>query len=300
MNLENKLTPTQQAEWNSLYPKGDTSRRRFVVSSLAAGFALATQPIMAQTAITTDEKDLKASEIKIPTADGELLAYRACPEKGEKLPTVLVVQEIFGVHDYIKDICRRFAKLGYLAIAPELFARYGDPRQYSNVQMLMTELVSKVPDHEVMDDLDACAKWAAQNSGDAARLAISGFCWGGRATWLYCAHSERVKAGVAWYGRLEGENNERTPAQPLERVDALKAPVLGLYGEKDSGIPLASVEKMRTALKTSKSSAARASEIKVYPDAPHAFHADYRPSFRREPAEDGWQQLLQWFKKNGV
>lgn len=300
MDSNNKLTPDQQAEWNSLYPKGDTSRRRFVVSSLAAGFALATHPVMAQTAITTDGKELRAGEVKVPTSDGDLPAYRACPETGEKFPIVLVVQEIFGVHDYIKDICRRFAKLGYLAIAPETFARYGDPRKFENIRTLLMELVGKVPDQEVMRDLDACADWAVKNGGDAARLAITGFCWGGRITWLYCAHNPKVKAGVAWYGRFEGETNERTPTQPLMRVDALQAPVLGLYGEKDDGIPLTSVEKMRAALKNSPNAAAKSSEIKVYPDAPHAFHADYRPSFRREAAEDGWQQLLQWFKKNGV
>ncbi len=300
MSTDNRLSPTLQAEWDSLYPEHETSRRRFVVTSLAAGFALATQPIMAQTEIKTDTQGLLEGEVKIPVGDDHLPAYRACPERGRNMPIVLVVQEIFGVHDYIKDICRRFAKLGYFAVAPEVFARYGDPRQYSSIQTLLSELVAKVPDSEVMSDLDACAAWAGKNGGDDTRLAITGFCWGGRIAWLYAAHNPNLKAGVAWYGRLEGENNEHTPQQPLDRVDAIRAPVLGLYGEKDSGIPLESVEKMRSALGKSSSAAARASTIKVYENAPHAFHADYRPSFTRDAAEDGWKLLLAWFKKHGV
>ncbi len=299
MNAVREWDETMKAEWDSLLPAGETSRRGFVVSSLAAGFALAVQPVMAQTAITTSTDGLEASDVKIPAKGGDMPAYRARPLKGKNWPTVLVVQEIFGVHDYIKDICRRFARLGYLAIAPELYARYGDPRQYNEVQQLMRELVSKIPDTEVLADLDACAAWAVQQGGDPGRLGITGFCWGGRITWLYCAHNPKVKAGVAWYGRLEGDRTVLTPQQPIDIVGELKAPVLGLYGGADAGIPQESVEKMRKALAQG-SAAAKASEIKVYKDAPHAFHADYRPSFRREEAADGWKRLLAWFEKKGV
>lgn len=299
MNAGKEWSETMRTEWDSLLPTGDMSRRGFVVSSLAAGFALAVQPVMAQTAITTGAEGLEASEVKIPVKDGEMPAYRARPLKGKNWPTVLVVQEIFGVHDYIKDICRRLAHQGYLAIAPELYARYGDPRKYEDVQQLLRELVSKVSEDQVLADLDACAAWAHEQGGDPARLGITGFCWGGRIAWLFCAHHPKVKAGVAWYGRLEGEKTPLTPRNPLDIVGELKAPVLGLYGGADAGISQESVEKMRKALSQG-SAAAKASEIKVYDGAPHAFHADYRPSFRREAAEDGWKRLLEWFKQKGV
>jgi carboxymethylenebutenolidase len=299
MNAERDWNDAMKAEWDSLLPPGDTSRRRFVVGSLAAGFALAVQPVMAQTAITTSADGLEASDVMIPVSGGEMPAYRARPTKGKKWPTVLVVQEIFGVHEYIKDVCRRLARRGYLAIAPELFARYGDPRQYTEVQQLLRELVSKIPDNEVLADLDACAAWAVQQGGDSERLGITGFCWGGRITWLYCAHQPKVKAGVAWYGRLEGDKTELTPQHPMDVIGELKAPVLGLYGGADAGIPKESVERMRKALAQGRG-AAKASEFKVYKDAPHAFHADHRPSFRREEAKDGWKRMLDWFKKKGV
>jgi carboxymethylenebutenolidase len=299
MSEERDWNDVMKSEWDSLLPAGDMSRRGFVVSSLAAGFALAVQPVMAQTAITTSADGLEASDVKIPTQGGEMPAYRARPLKGKKWPTVLVVQEIFGVHEYIKDVCRRLAKRGYLAIAPELFARYGDPRQYNEVQQLLRELVSKIPDGEVLADLDACAAWAEQQGGDPARLGITGFCWGGRITWLYSAHQPKVKAGVAWYGLLEGDKTELTPQHPIDVVGELKAPVLGLYGGADAGIPQESVEKMRKALITG-SASAKASQFKVYKGAPHAFHADHRPSFRREEAADGWKRMLEWFKKKSV
>lgn len=299
MNAERDWNDAMKSEWDSLLPPGDTSRRGFVVGSLAAGFALAVQPVMAQTAITTGADGLEASDVMIPVPGGDMPAYRARPLKGKKWPTVLVVQEIFGVHEYIKDVCRRLAKRGYLAIAPELFARYGDPRQYGEVQQLLRELVSKIPDGEVLADLDACAAWAVQQGGDSERLGVTGFCWGGRVTWLYCAHQPKVKAGVAWYGRLEGDKTELTPQHPMDVIGELKAPVLGLYGGADAGIPLESVERMRKALAQGRG-AAKASEFKVYKDAPHAFHADHRPSFRREEAKDGWKRMLDWFKKKGV
>lgn len=283
--------PTERLhpDFDSLLPAAQLDRRGFVAAALGVGFALAAQPIMAQSAIKTDSAGLVAGEIKM----GDLPAYRAMPAGGQNLPTVLVVSEIFGVHEYIADVCRRLAKLGYLAIAPELFFRHGDPRRLTNVQDILAGIVSKVHDHEVMADLDACAAWAAQNGGDPARLGITGFCWGGRITWLYAAHNPNVKAGVAWYGRLDGEVNARTPHWPLDVADKIKGAVLGLYGGQDQGIPLDDVEAMQTALKK----AGAKSQIHVYPDAPHAFHADYRPTYRKEAAEDGWRRLQDWFKQ---
>ncbi|GAB1394638.1 dienelactone hydrolase family protein [Rhodocyclaceae bacterium] len=279
-------------DFDSLVPAVGFTRRGFVATALGAGFALAAQPIMAQTTITTDTTGLAAGAIKI----GELGAYRAMPEGGENLPTILVVSEIFGVHEYIADVCRRLAKLGYLAIAPELFARHGDPRKLTNVQDILSSIIAKVPDREVMADLDACAAWAKSNGGDPNRLGITGFCWGGRQAWLYSAHNPNVKAGVAWYGRIDGEVNDRTAKWPLDIAGDIKGAVLGLYGGKDQGIPLEDVDAMGDVLKK----AGGKSQIHVYPDAPHAFHADYRPTYRKEAAEDGWQRLQAWFKQHGV
>jgi carboxymethylenebutenolidase len=280
----------------------EVTRRRFVVTSLAAGFALAVQPISAQT-ITTDAQGLEAGEVKIPVHDGEIPGYRAMPAAGKKFPVVLVVQEIFGVHEHIKDICRRFAKLGYMAIAPALYARQGD---VSNLKMEeIMKVVGKVPDEQVMSDLDATAAYArSTGKGDTRRLGITGFCWGGRIVWLYAAHSAELDAGVAWYGRLVAAPNAKPnplmPKQPIELVGDLKAPVLGLYGGKDQGIPVETVEQMREALKKSTSKAARESELVVYPEAGHGFNADYRPSYNKEAATDGWNRLQAWFKKYGA
>ncbi len=271
-------------------------RRTFLVTTLGAGFALAMQPTLAQTAIKTDAEGLDAGEVRVPVADGQMVAYRAAPTGGRGLATVLVVSEIFGVHEYIADVCRRLAKLGYLAIAPELFARYGDPRKMTSVADILSGVVAKVPDAGVMSDLDAAAAWAAAHGGDGKRLAITGFCWGGRISWLYAAHNPRLTAGIAWYGRLDGEVNDRTPKYPIDLAAQIKAPVLGLYGGADQGIGLDDVEAMRDALKK----AGARSEIHVYPDAPHAFHADYRPTFRKEPAEDGWRRLQAWLRANGM
>jgi carboxymethylenebutenolidase len=272
------------------------TRREFVVTTLAAGFALAVQPVSAQT-VTTDTKGLTVGEVKIPTGDGQIPAYRAMPATGGPFPVVLVVQEIFGVHEHIKDVCRRFAKLGYFGVAPELFARQGDVSAIGDPKEIIAKVVSKVSDAQVLTDLDATVGWAkASGEGNVARLGITGFCWGGRIVWLYAAHSLQLKAGVAWYGRLTGDRTELQPKYPIDVAAALKAPVLGLYGGADQGIPLGTVEEMQKALKA----AGRPSEIIVYPDAPHAFHADYRQSYRREPAEDGWKRLQQWFKKHGV
>lgn len=284
-------------ELDSLIGRTALTRRDVIVTSVAAGFAVAAGPVAADTVITTDTQGLDAGEVKIPVADGEIPAYRAMPENGARLPVVLVVQEIFGVHEHIRDLCRRFAKEGYLAIAPELYARQGDPSKYADWKQLYAEVVSKVPDAQVMSDLDATLAWAGgSGAGDVARTGITGFCWGGRITWLYAAHSAILKAGVAWYGRLAGEANPLQPQYPLDLVAELKAPVLGLYGGQDQGIPLADVEKMRGAL----AEAGNPSEIVVYPDAPHGFLADYRPSYRAQDAADGWRRCLAWFRKYGV
>ena len=287
-------------DFSSLVPAVGFGRRGFMVTALAAGFALAVQPVMAQTAISTDSEGLSAGEVKIPTSDGDMPAYRAQPAGGSRLPVILVVQEIFGVHEHIKDICRRLAKQGYLAIAPELYARQGDPRQYTNIQQLISEIVSKVPDAQVLSDLDACVQWAVTNGGDGERLGITGFCWGGRVAWLYSAHNPRLKASVAWYGRVVGDSNALTPRNPIDVAGELKAPVLGLYGGQDQGIPQSSLEQMRAALAAADNAASRASSIHVYPDAPHAFNADYRPSYRAQEAADGLARMLAWFRQHAV
>ncbi len=285
-----------RAELDSLMPASPLDRRGFIVTALGAGFALSVTPTAAQSPIKTGTEGLTAGEVKIKVADGELLAYRAMPAGKGGLPVVMVVSEIFGVHEYIADVCRRLAKEGYLAIAPELFTRYGDPRTYASVADLYSAVIAKVPDTGVAADLDACAAWAAKNGGDATRLGITGFCWGGRQVWLYAAHNPALKAGVAWYGRIDGEVNDRTPRYPLDIAGQLKAPVLGLYGSADQGIPLDDVAAMRDAVTKSGGK----SQLHVYEGAPHAFHADYRPTFRKEPAEDGWKRMLAWLRQNGV
>ncbi len=274
----------------------EITRRKFIATAtLATGFALAVQPIYAQV-ITTDAKGLVAGAVKIPVKDGEIPAYRAMPATGKNFPIVLVIQEIFGVHEHIQDVCRRFAKLGYVAIAPELFVRQGDVSKLSSVDEIR-QVVAKVPDAQVLSDLDATTEWAVKSAqGNAGKLGITGFCWGGRITWLYSAHNPKVKAGVAWYGRLVGDATELTPKHPVDIASTLKVPILGLYGGKDTGIPLDTVEQMRSRLASSSSK----SEIIVYPDAPHAFFADYRPSYREKEAKDGWQRLQAWFKRHGV
>ena len=268
------------------------TRRRFLVNSLAAGFALAVRPVSAQT-IATDLDGLAAGEVNIPVADGAVPAYWASPATGSGLPVVLVVQEIFGVHEHIKDVCRRLAKLGYLAVAPELYARQGDVSQLTDIGQILT-IVRQVPDAQVMQDLDATLGWAEQSGkGRADRAAVTGFCWGGRIVWLYAAHNPQLKAGIAWYGRVVGEATELSPQQPIDVAAGLHAPVLGLYGGADSGIPLDGVERMRAALQAADAPANR-SQIIVYPDTPHGFHADYRPSYRKDQATDGWNRLQAW------
>jgi len=285
------------ADLRSLSAQTTLSRRTVIATSLATGFALAAQPVAAQTTITTDTSGLIAGEVKIPTGDGEIPAYRAMPSEGGPFPTILVVQEIFGVHEHIKDVCRRLAKLGYFALAPELYARQGDVSGLTNIQQIVSEVVSKVPDAQVMSDLDAAVAYAkGTGKADTARLGITGFCWGGRITWLYAVHNPSVKAGVAWYGRLVGDSSALTPKHPVDVAADLKAPVLGLYGGADQGIPVATIDRMKEACRA----AGKTCEFVVFPDAPHAFHADYRPSYRAEPAQDGWKRLQDWFRQHGV
>ena len=265
------------------------------MTTLATGFAAAVSPVSAQTQIATDTRGLEAGEAKVKVKDGEMPAYYARPAGKKNLPVVLVVQEIFGVHEHIKDVARRFAKAGYLAVAPELYTRQGDVSGLSNMDEIRS-IVAKVPDAQVMADLDAAAEWAGANGGDATKLAITGFCWGGRIVWLYAAHNPDLKAGVAWYGRIEGAGTQLQPKNPIDLVKDIKAPVLGLYGGADAGIPNEGVDRMRAALKAAR----KPSEIHTYPDKPHGFHADYRQSYRKDAADDGWNRLLAWFRKHGV
>jgi carboxymethylenebutenolidase len=276
--------------------KEQISRRAFVVGSLAAGFALAVMPVSADT-ITTDSNGLVAGEVKIPVAGGEIPACRAMPASGGPFPTVLVVHEIFGVHEHIKDICRRLAKLGYFAVAPLLYSREGDVASMSDTQQIMAKVVAKVPDNQVASDLDATVAWAkSTGKADTGRLGITGFCWGGRQVWLYAAHNPSVKAGVAWYGPLKLPPSDLRPKNPVDVVQLINVPILGLYGGKDLGIPATQIEQMRASLKA----AGKPSEIVVYPDAGHGFNADYRPSYNPQAAKDGWKRMQAWFKDHGV
>ncbi|MES2099251.1 MAG: dienelactone hydrolase family protein [Pseudomonadota bacterium] len=278
--------------------KLDLSRRDFVRTAVGTGFAASVLPVGAQT-IKTDSSGLTVGEVTIMVGDFKMPAYRAAPAGKKDLPVVLVISEIFGVHEHIADVARRFAKLGYLAIAPELFVRQGDAQSYGEISKLLSEVVGKVPDAQVMGDLDATVAWAKANGGDTRKLGVTGFCWGGRVTWLYTAHNPAIKAGVAWYGQLIGAPSALKPTNPIDLVGKLNAPVLGLYGAEDQGIPVAAVEQMKAALATGNASA-KASQFVVYPGAPHAFHADYRPSYKKDAAEDGWKRCVAWFKANGV
>ena len=276
-----------------------TDRRTWLKTAVGVGYAAAAWPVMAQTAVKTSGEGLVHGEVMVDVAGFQMPAYRSAPAGKSNLPVVLVVSEIFGVHEYIADVTRRLAHQGYLAIAPELMVRQGDPGSYGEIGKLITEVVSKVPDAQVMNDLDACVAWAAKNGGDTRKLGITGFCWGGRITWLYAAHNPALKAGVAWYGRLLGQSAAVTPRQPIDLAASMHAPVLGLYGGADSGIPVDNIETMKNALRQG-SAPAQASAFQVYPDAPHAFHADYRPSYRQAAAQDGWSRMLAWFKQQGL
>jgi len=288
----------------SLLDRGSeaVTRRAAMVATIGVGYAAAVLPEMAQAAaISTSSAGLVEGEVMVNVAGFDVPVYRSMPAGAGPFPVVLVLSEIFGVHEHIADLTRRFAQLGYMALAPELFMRQGDAQGYAVMADLMKEVVNKVPDAQVLQDLDAVVAWAGANGGDVARLAVTGFCWGGRQTWLYAAHQPKVKAAVAWYGRLVGERSARTPKQPVDIAAQLQAPVLGLYGGADQGIGLDTVAQMQAALAAAKGNAsAQASEFVVFDDAPHAFHADYRPSYREAAAKAGWAQCVAWFKKNGV
>ncbi|MGI4787550.1 MAG: dienelactone hydrolase family protein [Janthinobacterium lividum] len=272
------------------------TRREFVKTTLAAGFALAVRPVTAQT-IHTDTHGLVVGEIQIPTTDGRIPGYHALPDSGRAFPVILVVQEIFGVHEHIKDVCRRFAKQGYLAIAPELYAREGDVSSMTDIGAIVSQVVSKVPDAQVMTDLDATVAWAEKSGhGDVGKLGITGFCWGGRVVWLYAAHNPHLKAGVAWYGKLVGQPDPLHPNNPVDIAADLKAPVLGFYGGEDHGITQDTVTLMKAALAKDH----QPSQIIVYPDAGHGFHADYRPGYNAKDAADGDKKMLEWFHTYGV
>lgn len=290
-------------DFDSLLPgtssERGASRRTALKAALGVGYAAAAGPAMTQTAIRTPADGLTVGEITYEVNGFKVPAYRAAPAGKTGLPVVLVISEIFGVHEYIADVARRFAKAGYFAIAPELFVRQGDAASFGEIAKLIAEVVAKVPDAQVMGDLDASVAWARGQGADASKVAVTGFCWGGRITWLYAAHSPAVKAGVAWYGRLVGQASALNPSHPVDLAGKLHAPVLGLYGGADSGIPLDTVEQMKKSLAAGGATAKR-SEFVVYPDASHAFHADYRPSYRKEAADDGWKRCLAWMRANGV
>ena len=301
------LSHDQENDFNALLPGASSpegaSRRIALKAALGMGYAAAALPVMAQTAIKTSSEGLRTGEITYEVNGFSVPAFYAAPAGKTNLPVILVVQEIFGVHEYIADTTRRLARAGYLAIAPELYARQGDPRQYGEIARLLSEVVAKVPDAQVMADLDGAMKWASAHGGNARKVGISGFCWGGRIAWLYAAHSPSVKAAVAWYGRLVGVSSPLMPKNPMDLADSLKAPVLGLYGGQDSGIPLTTVNQMKEALAQAgkkSNAAARASEFVVYPAAGHAFHADYRPTYHAQAAQDGFKRALEWFKVHGV
>jgi carboxymethylenebutenolidase len=276
-------------------PRVQWTRRGFVMTSLITGFALSAQPVSAD-AIHTDATGLEAGEVKVPVKDGSIPAYRAMPDKGGPFPTVLVVQEVFGVHEHIKDLCRRLAKLGYFAIAPELYARQGDPSKYTDIPALVSEIVVKVPTEQVMSDLDATEAYAkSTGKADTSKLAVTGFCWGGFATWMYAAHNPNLKAAVPWYG-ADRKISDIIPKNPVDIAGSVKCPVLAFYGGQDQSIPQETVDKRQAACKA----AGKTCEAKVYPDAPHGFNADYRPSYRPEDAKDAWARMLAWFKQHGV
>lgn len=288
---------------NSITDAPVLDRREFFVTSIfAAGtFAAAVMPISAQTKITTDADGLVAGEVRIPVSDGQIPAYRAMPDKkGKKFPVVMVVHEIFGVHEWIQDVCRRFAKEGYMAVAPALYARQGDVKELKDPRELNRQIYSQIPDTQSMSDLDATVAWAAKNGGNTKKLSITGFCWGGRIVWLYAAHNPNVDAGAAWYGRLaptaNSPVNAAQPTTPVDYAKDLKVPVIGFYGGLDTGIPLDSVQRMQDELKKGKSG----SEIVVYPNAKHGFHADYRESYNKEASQDAWSKLLEWFRNHGA
>jgi len=286
-------------EVDSLVPHVPFDRRTFIKAALGTGFAAAVMPVSAQT-VHTDSDGLEVGEVAVKSEGDWVPVYRAQPAGKTNLPVVLVIHEIFGVHEHIADVCRRFAKLGYLALAPNLYSRQGDASVYPTIQALNDQLVSKVSDQQVMDDIDATVAWAGAHGGDLSRLGTTGFCWGGRIAWLYAERNPRLKAAVVWYGRVVGGKTAMTPQNPIDLVGQLQVPVLAMYGGQDPSISQASLDQMKAAIQASAAPAARTSEFVVYPDAPHAFFADYRPSYRPADAKDGWQRCLAWLRSHGV
>ena len=271
------------------------ARRGFVMTSLITGFTLATERVEAQ-AVHTDSDGLVQGEMQVPVEGGQLPGYFARPQGAGPFPTVIVIEEIFGIHEYIKDTCRRLAKLGYCAVTVELYARLGDLSKMTDAGAIVRDVISKAPDATVLSDLDALANWAASNGGDPNRLGVTGFCRGGRGAWMYDAHNPRLKAAVAWYGPIGGTPTAIQPQTVMDFAGELRCPLLGLYGAKDPGILPADVQAA-----AAKARAAGATvEIVVYPDAGHGFHADYRPTYVRDAALDGWDRMLAWFRKYGV
>ncbi|PRC93647.1 dienelactone hydrolase family protein [Solimicrobium silvestre] len=289
-----------QSEFDSLVGGKDKTidRRDFIKTAVGVGFAAAVLPVCAKTLIRTDAEGLKDGEFTLEIAGQPVPVYMAQPKDKENLPVVIVISEIFGLHEHITDVVRRFAKQGYLAVAPELFIRQGDPSIYDNIAQIMKEVVSKVPDKQVLGDLDACVAWAKRNGGNPDKIAVAGFCWGGRFAWLYAAHNPSIKAGVAWYGRLTSDTapSALNPENPIDIAPTLTTPMLGLYGGKDPGISMASIQQMKDAL----AKGASLSEIVVYPKSGHAFHADYRPSYVADDAKDSWKRCLEWLRAHGV
>ncbi len=275
------------------------ARRGLLASGLVSGLTLATTRVEAQV-ITTDTKGLVAGEVRVMAGSDEVPAYYAKPDHGGPFPIVLVAEEIFGVHHYIRDLCRRLAKQGFLGIAPELYWRFPDLAKMTSVQQIVQEVTAKTPDSSVTADLDAAAAWAAGHGGDRGKLAVIGFCRGGRDVWLYAALAAHpdltLRAAVAWYGPLDGP---RTPIQPETALDVagkIQCPLLGLYAGQDSSSTPAEIAEAKARAKA----AGKTVEIIVYPDAPHGFHADYRPSYRKADAEDGWQRMLAWLHRYGI
>ena len=289
----------QDSQFDSLLPPLKLSRRGFIATSVGAGFTLAAGHAAAQTAIHTDAAGLTAGLVRIPTADGPMPGYRAAPAGKKNLPVILVVEEVFGVHEYVQDVCRRLAHLGYLAVAPELFARYGDPAKYTDMAALRAEVVDKASDAQVASDLDAAAAWAQTQGGSAAKMGIIGFCWGGRQVWLYTMHNPNLKAAAVFYGPLGGAPTAQQPASVLSQAGKVLTPVLGAYGGKDAGISMSAIDQMRAALANG-TAMDKACRIDVYPDAGHGFHADYRPSYNKADAELAWKRAMDWFASHGL
>ena len=276
------------------------SRRTVLKGFTVGGFAAAASPVLAQ-AITTPTTGLEEGRVFVDVGDDDMFAYRAKPLHKKNPPVILVVPEIFGVHAYLEDVCRRFAQAGFYALAPEIFFRHSEPGQYATVAAILENVIAKMDDAQVMADLDKCVEFAATEGANTTQLAVTGFCWGGRITWLYAAHQPAVKAGVAWYGRLVGEKTGLTPRYPVDIAAELKAPVLGLYGAEDSSIPLNTVEQMRKSLAQAEDNAfAKGSIINVFENAQHGFHADYRPTYNSTAAKQAYNQALQFLRSKNL